>query len=82
MDFPRAARSEKISCIINKLYYFTSLTINCYPLSLGRSLMETIKTIVADGNEIFRYGLCSILREEPFDVSSEIDNGALVLTVF
>lgn len=44
--------------------------------------METIKTIVADGNEIFRYGLCSILREEPFDVSSEIDNGALVLTVF
>ena len=44
--------------------------------------MGTIKTIVADGNEIFRHGLGSILREGGFDVASEIDNGALILTAF
>lgn len=41
-----------------------------------------IKTVVADGNEIFRYGLSSILREDGFDILSEVDNGALVLTAF
>lgn len=44
--------------------------------------MGNIKTIVADGNEIFRNGLCSILREDDFHILSEIDNGALVLTAF
>ena len=44
--------------------------------------MGTIKTIVADGNEIFRHGLSSILREDGFDICSEIDNGALVLTAY
>lgn len=41
-----------------------------------------IKTIVADGNEIFRHGLSSILREDEFDILSEVDNGALVLTAY
>ncbi|MEX2604890.1 MAG: response regulator transcription factor [Gracilimonas sp.] len=45
--------------------------------------MKNIKTIVADGNEIFRYGLSSILRDHgAFNICSEIDNGALVLTAF
>lgn len=44
--------------------------------------MGTIKTIVADGNEIFRHGLSSILRSDDFEICSEIDNGALVLTAF
>ena len=44
--------------------------------------METITTIVADGNEIFRYGLSSILCKPDFEVVSEIDNGALVLSAF
>ncbi|SMO43409.1 LuxR C-terminal-related transcriptional regulator [Gracilimonas mengyeensis] len=45
--------------------------------------MNAITTIVADGNEIFRYGLSSILREqETFTICSEVDNGALVLTAF
>ncbi|MCG8372821.1 MAG: response regulator transcription factor [Balneolales bacterium] len=44
--------------------------------------MSTINTIVADGNEIFRYGLCSILSENGFTITSEIDNGALILTAF
>ncbi len=44
--------------------------------------MGTIKTIVADGNEIFRHGLSSILNSDGFDICSEIDNGALVLTAF
>lgn len=52
-------------------------------LSLGRSqVMSTITTIVADGNEIFRHGLSSILQEGGFDVISEIDNGALILTAY
>jgi DNA-binding NarL/FixJ family response regulator len=42
----------------------------------------SIKTIIADGNEIFRHGLSSILREDGFDICSEIDNGALVLTAY
>lgn len=44
--------------------------------------MGKIKTIVADGNEIFRHGLSTILREDDFEICSEIDNGALVLTAF
>lgn len=45
--------------------------------------MTNIDTIVADGNEIFRYGLSSILRDHgAFNICSEIDNGALVLTAF
>lgn len=44
--------------------------------------MGTIKTIVADGNEIFRHGLSSILRDAEFDICSEVDNGALILTAF
>ncbi len=44
--------------------------------------MSTIKTIVADGNEIFRHGLSSILRDADFEICSEVDNGALVLTAF
>ena len=44
--------------------------------------MGTISTIVADGNEIFRYGLSSILRDDDFEILSEIDNGALVLSAF
>lgn len=44
--------------------------------------MGTIKTIVADGNEIFRHGLSSILSSDDFEICSEIDNGALVLTAF
>lgn len=44
--------------------------------------MGTIKTIVADGNEIFRHGLSSILSSEGFEICSEVDNGALVLTAF
>ena len=45
--------------------------------------MNTINVVVADGNEIFRYGLSSILRDHgAFEISSEVDNGALVLTAF
>ncbi|WP_290876548.1 response regulator transcription factor [Gracilimonas sp.] len=45
--------------------------------------MTNIDTIVADGNEIFRYGLSSILRDHgAFNICSEVDNGALVLTAF
>lgn len=44
--------------------------------------MGSIKTIIADGNEIFRHGLSSILREDGFEICSEIDNGALILTAF
>ncbi|GAB5410819.1 MAG: response regulator transcription factor [Balneolaceae bacterium] len=44
--------------------------------------MGTIKTIVADGNEIFRHGLSSILSSDNFKICSEVDNGALVLTAF
>ncbi|MFY0696998.1 MAG: response regulator transcription factor [Balneola sp.] len=44
--------------------------------------MGTITTIVADGNEIFRHGLSSILREADFEILSEIDNGALILTAY
>jgi len=44
--------------------------------------MEKITTIVGDGNEIFRHGLRSILSEHHFDVVSETDNGALVLSAF
>lgn len=45
--------------------------------------MKNIDTIVADGNEIFRYGLSSILRDSgEFTICSEIDNGALVLTAY
>lgn len=45
--------------------------------------MNIIDTIVADGNEIFRYGLSSILRDHgAFNICSEVDNGALVLTAF
>ncbi|HAW80971.1 MAG TPA: DNA-binding response regulator, partial [Balneola sp.] len=35
-----------------------------------------------DGNEIFRHGLSSILREADFEILSEIDNGALILTAY
>jgi DNA-binding NarL/FixJ family response regulator len=44
--------------------------------------MGTIKTIVADGNEIFRHGLSSILRDADFEICSEVDNGALILSAF
>ncbi len=44
--------------------------------------MGAIKTIVADGNEIFRHGLSSILSSADFEICSEVDNGALVLTAF
>lgn len=44
--------------------------------------MSTIKTIVADGNEIFRHGLSSILRDANFEICSEVDNGALILSAF
>lgn len=44
--------------------------------------MSTITTIVADGNEIFRYGLCSILGEAECTIAGEIDNGALILSVY
>ena len=44
--------------------------------------MGTIQTIVADGNEIFRHGLCSILSNANFEICSAVDNGALVLTAF
>lgn len=45
--------------------------------------MNKIDTIVADGNEIFRYGLSSILYNQgSFNIRSEIDNGALVLTAY
>ncbi|MCH2451329.1 MAG: response regulator transcription factor [Gracilimonas sp.] len=45
--------------------------------------MNIIDTIVADGNEIFRYGLASILQDHgAFNICSEVDNGALVLTAF
>ncbi|HBQ60141.1 MAG TPA: DNA-binding response regulator, partial [Balneolaceae bacterium] len=45
--------------------------------------MNIIDTIVADGNEIFRYGLSSILRDHgAFNICSEVDNGALVLTAY
>lgn len=45
--------------------------------------MNTIDTIVADGNEIFRHGLSAILRDEgTFEIQSEVDNGALVLTAY
>ncbi|MFN1836302.1 LuxR C-terminal-related transcriptional regulator [Balneola sp. MJW-20] len=42
-----------------------------------------IKTVVADGNEIFRYGIISILKEGgTFEICSDVDNGALVLTAY
>ncbi len=44
--------------------------------------MGKITAIVADGNEIFRHGLVSILNGAGFDVLSEIDNGALILTAY
>ncbi len=45
--------------------------------------MDKIDTIVADGHEIFRYGLSAILKDSGhFTVCSEIDNGALVLAAF
>ncbi|WP_020404061.1 LuxR C-terminal-related transcriptional regulator [Gracilimonas tropica] len=45
--------------------------------------MNIIETIVADGNEIFRHGLSSILRDHgAFNICSEVDNGALVLTAY
>jgi DNA-binding NarL/FixJ family response regulator len=44
--------------------------------------MGTLKTIVADGNEIFRHGLSSILTEDGFTICSELDNGALVLSAY
>jgi len=44
--------------------------------------MGTITTVVADGNEIFRHGLSSILREDDFDILSDVDNGALILTAY
>ena len=44
--------------------------------------MGKITTIVADGNEIFRHGLSSILRGGDFDILSEVDNGALILTAY
>ncbi len=44
--------------------------------------MGHIKTIVADGNEIFRIGISAILQEADFEISSEIDNGALILAAF
>lgn len=44
--------------------------------------MGTITTIVADGNEIFRHGLSSILRSGDFEILSEVDNGALILTAY
>lgn len=44
--------------------------------------MGNITTVVAEGNEIFRHGLSSILREANFDVLSEVDNGALILTAY
>ncbi len=45
--------------------------------------MNIINTIVADGNEIFRHGLSAILRGEgSFNIESEVDNGALVLTAY
>jgi DNA-binding NarL/FixJ family response regulator len=44
--------------------------------------MGIITTIVADGNEIFRHGLSSILREANFEILSEVDNGALILTAY
>ncbi|MDR9418662.1 LuxR C-terminal-related transcriptional regulator [Gracilimonas sp.] len=45
--------------------------------------MNIIDTIVADGNEIFRYGLSAILRDHgAFKICSEVDNGALVLTAY
>tara|TARA_R110002126_G_scaffold53886_2_gene145946 strand:+ start:6103 stop:6741 length:639 start_codon:yes stop_codon:yes gene_type:complete len=44
--------------------------------------MDDIATIVADGNEIFRHGLSSILREADFNILSEVDNGALILTAY
>ncbi|RNC83692.1 MAG: DNA-binding response regulator [Balneola sp.] len=44
--------------------------------------MGAIKTIVADGNEIFRHGLSTILSSVDFEICSEIDNGALVLSAF
>lgn len=56
--------------------------LHCIHCSWGGN-MKNIKTIVADGNEIFRYGLSSILRDHgAFNICSEIDNGALVLTAF
>ena len=44
--------------------------------------MEKISTIIADGNEIFRQGPRSILSDYHFDIVSEIDNGALVLSAY
>lgn len=42
-----------------------------------------IKTIVACGNDIFRYGVCSILTEDGgFDICSDVDNGALILSAY
>lgn len=45
--------------------------------------MTKITAVVAEGNDIFRYGISSILRKHgKFEIESEIDNGALVLTAF
>lgn len=44
--------------------------------------MGKTTAIVAEGNEIFRHGLSSILREGDFEILSEIDNGALILTAY
>jgi len=45
--------------------------------------MSLLKTIVAESNEIFRHGLSSILKEAgSFEICSEVDNGALVLTAY
>lgn len=49
-------------------------------MNLGRYSKMSISTIVAEGNEIFRRGLCAILEEHKFEIKSEIDNGALVLS--
>lgn len=44
--------------------------------------MGSPKTIIADGNDIFRTGLNSILQNAGFKICGEIDNGALILTSF
>ena len=44
--------------------------------------MAKTSSLIADGNEIFRHGLISIVKEAGFEVCSEIDNGALILTAF
>jgi len=45
--------------------------------------MSSLKTVIAESNEIFRHGLSSILSETGcFDICSAVDNGALVLTAY